>query len=317
MRKNFPTQTAAGDNRGLTDRPFHCLSVGACYRTQLQECRPKKFRNVYLPMTVTRLRAGVETACEDRRSFEGLVVQGCPVGSAHRATNQEGDTTMVNATSGTPNTKKSNRRRQYVVNPDFQWKYTLGLSLAVFLVSSVLSSVLFVVLHEQARHRLMFPTSYVVDTGMVILMSALAFSILTATAVGWWGFMATHRICGPLFVLDRHFNEIAAGKIPKLRPLRRKDEFKALFKNFFSAVDTIRADKQSQFDSVCDALAALESAGCENDGVRRDAVENAVAQLNEMRNTLANALGVKADRNVAGGSTPSHTATPREPASVA
>ena len=224
---------------------------------------------------------------------------------------------MDNATSGTRNTKRINRRRQYVINPDFQWKYTLGLSLAVFLISSVLSSVLFVVLHEQARHRLMFPTSYVVDTGMVILMSALAFSILTAGAVGWWCIMATHRVCGPLFVLDRYLNEIAAGKIPKLLPLRRKDEFKALFKDFCSAVDTIKADKQSQFDSVCNALTALEAAGCENDSERRDAVENAVAQLNEMRNVLADALGVKTDRKAAGGSTPPQTATPREPASVA
>ena len=223
---------------------------------------------------------------------------------------------MSSASLSTSSQKKSNRRHKYAINPNFQWKYTLSISLGVFLISSILSAVLFVVLHEQARHRLMYPTSYVVDTGMVILMSALAFSILTAAGTGFWSFLVTHRICGPLYVLGQHFDRLATGKMPNLRPLRRKDEFKDLFQSFCSAVETVKREKQSQFDSVGKALNALEGAGGDNDQERRDALESASAQLNEMRNVLADALDVDVDSGLSG-NTPSSQPVPScEPASV-
>ena len=85
----------------------------------------------------------------------------------------------------------ANRRRKYLINPAFQWKHAITLSLAVFLLSSILSCVLYSVLHEQARHRIMYPMSYSMDVGTVILFSAFGFSVLTAGAVGFWCIFTT------------------------------------------------------------------------------------------------------------------------------
>src|SRR3990172_9454749 len=134
---------------------------------------------------------------------------------------------MITASSSVatpaPCTARQFRRRQMIVNPAFQWKYALSLGLAVFLVSSTLSCSLFAALHEQARHRLLFPASYSTDVATLILLSAFGFSVLMAGVVGFWMVLVTHRVCGPLFVLERHFRQLAAGRLPSLRPLRRKD----------------------------------------------------------------------------------------------
>ena len=51
----------------------------------------------------------------------------------------------------TTKTQVPRRRRTYVINPSFQWKYTLITVATVFILSGFLTVVLFNVLHQQAR----------------------------------------------------------------------------------------------------------------------------------------------------------------------
>ena len=49
-------------------------------------------------------------------------------------------------------------RRRYMINAVFQWKYTFFVIIGVFFTSAVLSSVLFGVLHQQARQSILNQT---------------------------------------------------------------------------------------------------------------------------------------------------------------
>lgn len=42
----------------------------------------------------------------------------------------------------------------------------------------------------------------------------------------------SHRISGPVFLLNRYISELKNGKFPDIRPLRTRDDFKELFDNF-------------------------------------------------------------------------------------
>ncbi len=187
-----------------------------------------------------------------------------------------------------------NRRRQYLVNPGFQWKYTISLALVVFLITTCLSSVLYGLLHQQARQRVMHPETYTASVGLVMVTFAVAFSMVTALGVGIWCFFITHRICGPLFVIDRYLRQLANGAIPKLRPLRKKDEFKDLFATFSRATDALRERKQQHLTTLTKIATTARSVDEADDASCKDALASMTKQLDELRGELAAALGEEA-----------------------
>lgn len=186
--------------------------------------------------------------------------------------------------------KKSNRRRTYFVNPKFQWKYTLTIAVTVFLTTAALSSVLYMILHEQARMRFMQPNSYTTSVTSVVLISALVFSAVTATALGIWCIIATHRICGPLFVLQRYMSQLAAGQLPTLRPLRRKDEFKELYAVCSRAIESLRATREAELTLIGQADEAVQHGLRGDDDARKDALDTVATHLDILRKGAATAL---------------------------
>ncbi|MGB2988170.1 MAG: hypothetical protein WBE26_20060 [Phycisphaerae bacterium] len=185
----------------------------------------------------------------------------------------------------------TNRRRKYVINPAFQWKYIVTSALVIFLISSLMSLVLYGLLHRQARLRFMSPETYTAEVTLVILLFAVGFATVTAVGVGLWCVIVTHRICGPLFVLERHLLELTRGRFPKLRPLRRKDEFKELYRVFSKAVDSLKTRKQTDLAALTDSLETAKSAIGSDDETRQNALESLVRQIESLRRAAAEALG--------------------------
>ena len=142
------------------------------------------------------------------------------------------------------------RRRTYIVDPAFQWKYALMVGVTVFLLSALMSFVLYGTLHRQARMRVMHPETYVAGIASVIFFTGLAFSVLTAGSVAVWSILMTHRMCGPLMVMGRVLTELGDGRLPKMRPLREKDEFKDFFNILARAVDTLKEGKQTEINTL-------------------------------------------------------------------
>lgn len=136
------------------------------------------------------------------------------------------------------------RRRARVVRPAFQLKHAITLALAVFVLTSIVSSVLYGVLHAQARQRALTPESYTAEVGLVILLFAVGLSLVTALALGIWFILVTHRICGPLVYFQRCLEEIAQGNIPELRPIRKKDELHDFWNALSGAIEAIKQSRE-------------------------------------------------------------------------
>ena len=136
----------------------------------------------------------------------------------------------------------------------------------------------------------MFPQTDAASVGLLILAAAFGFSVLTAGVVGFWMVITTHRICGPLYLLDRYFHQLADGRMPKLRPLRRKDEFKDLFRTFGRVVERIRNDKQTELTLVNNALLATKTDPFVNEQECRKALEEVSRQLEGLRTLLTESL---------------------------
>lgn len=189
----------------------------------------------------------------------------------------------------------SNRRATYVINPRVQWRYALSIAAMAFLMSTILSSVLYGVLHHQARMRLIDPVGYSTNAGPAVLLFALAFAFVTAGGIGLWCIMMTHRMCGPMYVLSQHFKTLSEGRFPKMRNLRKKDEFKELYAGFRDAVDTMKCSREKELDAFNNMLGNAKSAMDSDDHACRQALEAMACQMNDMRKDLCDALGQEMD----------------------
>lgn len=188
------------------------------------------------------------------------------------------------------------RRRNYVINAAFQWKYTGSVVLGVFLVSSLLSIVLFGVLHQQARARLVNPAaSHPWENALTIVLSAVAFATVMAAALGLWSFFVTHRISGPIFVMQRYLGELAAGRFPTARPLRKKDEFKEFFGELWRTIDALKAAKQADLAALTEVLNMARSAVDADSEDCRRTLDALTARLETLREEAADTLGEEFD----------------------
>jgi len=187
------------------------------------------------------------------------------------------------------------RRRTYIINPGFQWKYATVIALFVFLFTAIISCVLYGLLHHQARMRAINPVGYVSDVAPVIIFFCVVFGAVTAGGVGIWSAFASQRICGPLYVLERYLLELVQGRFPSCRPLRRKDEFKELYAVFARAVETMKERKQQELTTLIRASNIARAALTSDDESRRHALRTLAEDLEKMRRATAESLGERSD----------------------
>lgn len=188
------------------------------------------------------------------------------------------------------------RRRRYVVKAAFQWKYAAVIVAGVFLVSLFMSYVLFGILYQQARARTLYPPATTDgEIALVVVLCALAFSAAPALALGLWGIVVTHRICGPIFVMESYLTRIIEGRFPERRPLRKKDEFKDFYDLFWQAVDLLRARKQADLTALSEILDIAESAVDADDQTRMNAIESITTGLESLCAQTARTLGAELD----------------------
>jgi methyl-accepting chemotaxis protein len=185
---------------------------------------------------------------------------------------------------------RSFRRRNYLINPGFQWKQAGAITLIVFFISATTSAVLYSVLHQQARQLATNPTGYRPDTALIMVCFGLGFAALTAGGVGLWSILMTHRICGPLFVMKRYLTQIADGRLPVLRPLRRRDEFKDLYEALDEAIQSLRAKKRSELSQVNAALEAANRALNAEGETTHEGLESIVSRLEWLKSRADEAL---------------------------
>lgn len=188
------------------------------------------------------------------------------------------------------NDAKTYFRKQYLINPSFQWKVAGTIAITVFLFSILISITLYGTLHQQARLRAADPMGYTAEVTSVMVCFGLGFAAITAGGVGLWSILMTHRICGPMFVMKRYMLELAEGKLPALRPLRKRDEFKDLYDAFDLAISALRSAKQRELMQLNTALEAIRQAQSGESTASRQAIQSVMDRIEGLRVKAQEAL---------------------------
>lgn len=136
---------------------------------------------------------------------------------------------------------KTGTKRIYLINRDFQLRYT-RIAVLVGFVSTALT--IFLIMYPLFYFRIVrfpnfLPTPFIV--GMVVA------AIINFAIVAVAGIVVTHKIAGPMFSLVRHMRAVQTGRLPGQMKIRTNDDMKYLIRNFNDLLEyltqTAQADK--------------------------------------------------------------------------
>jgi methyl-accepting chemotaxis protein len=143
-----------------------------------------------------------------------------------------------------------NRRKTYLINPRFQWRFIGFMAVVSLLAISILyvSNVLFFRnMTQEALAVGLAPDNPYFDfleeqrssLSLVYFgVSAVAFALMMGL-----GILYSHRIAGPLHKLSNRMQEIADGADPTPVSFRRDDQFQELTGSFNAMIATLEKRK--------------------------------------------------------------------------
>jgi len=93
-----------------------------------------------------------------------------------------------------------------------------------------------------------------------VLFSLVGFLGGLVLALTLVGIVATHKIAGPAYAMRKKMSEIADGKLPIVRNLRRGDELKAVSLELIRMAESLRNREQADVEKLTAVIEALKSA---------------------------------------------------------
>jgi methyl-accepting chemotaxis protein len=93
-----------------------------------------------------------------------------------------------------------------------------------------------------------------------LLWTVAGIALLSAVALGLFGFILGHRLAGPLHVVGVQLRALAKGQFPRRRNLRKSDELKAFFSEFLDSVETLREREVRHTAILQDVLGRMVTA---------------------------------------------------------
>ena len=159
------------------------------------------------------------------------------------------------------------RRLIPIVDRQFQFKYTgiiVGVAAAISLILGYFLWKSYMEMNEVIDLASLSPEvndKLNSDDARFVFTITLIFLVVEVAVLGVMGLLITHRVCGPIFVLQRHMDSISAGTYPTTRPLRAGDEFKDAFDAFTRMIDSLRKRDTDDLDKLKAVLAASRGSG--------------------------------------------------------
>ena len=156
----------------------------------------------------------------------------------------------------------SRHRRTYLVDRSFQLKYILLLTAWGLALASLFGLWAYQA-HEQAIELLVHDAAQraLVDhTSRQLLWVLGGIALLSAAALGLLGFIMTHRVAGPVYVMEQFLSMLSQGRYPSRRSLRKHDELQRFHAQFTETIEALRDRERLQLARLTGALECMRAA---------------------------------------------------------
>ncbi|MCA9550748.1 MAG: hypothetical protein KC933_11985 [Myxococcales bacterium] len=182
---------------------------------------------------------------------------------------------MTTRNASTIGSRHHRRLSNYLLDRRFQLKY-VGMIMALSsLLSVALGSFLVQQMRENSRMLQLDAELDPVFQEQLAQADAQAVLVLVGTlvlfnlALGLGALVLTHRMAGPLFVFRRYLAMLAGGKIPRVRALRKGDEFADVLEGLQEAVSAVEARARADLE-VAQRLRALTEGAVDAVAIRAE-----------------------------------------------
>jgi len=147
-------------------------------------------------------------------------------------------------------------RRKYLLDAGFQARYMLRLA-ALGGGGVMLVGVLAWRVHRAALEEGATPETLALSGETMLWLTGLG-ALAMAGVLALFGLVLTHRVAGPVYVMNLYLAALAAGRFPRMRPLRRKDELRGFFSQFSGTVDRLRDREAEEARLLSEVIESLE-----------------------------------------------------------
>jgi hypothetical protein len=143
------------------------------------------------------------------------------------------------------NGRRHRRLRNRLLNPRFQLKYTAMIVGIASTISIVLGMYLMSMLRENSRMLKLegefdeVLQGQLADADAHVIWALVGAFVLFIVVLAVMSVVVTHHMAGPIFVVQRHIREMGEGRLPRVRALRKGDEFVELLDTLSTAVQAI------------------------------------------------------------------------------
>ncbi len=168
--------------------------------------------------------------------------------------------------------RSQRKLRNLVLDRPFQFKYTLAVVLITVALTAGMGAFVYQAQREASRITLMVDEDMAEIIGpelakedRKVLWALGLFLLLETVTLGVLGVVVTHHIVGPAGYLTRLVRQVANGKLPKARPIRKGDEFRDLAGALADMLDRLRQQETEDLNRLEMLADCLErgDGGCE------------------------------------------------------
>lgn len=183
---------------------------------------------------------------------------------------------------------ESHIRRTYLIDRRFQLKYIVLLSVSGAVLAALCGLWAWQAYQQAVEFFARDPEHQTLlrQVDRYLLWALAGIGLLSAAVLGLVGFVMTHRVAGPIWVMGHAFGELARGRYPARRGLRRSDELKAFHARFYDAVEALAERERRTLSALEQAISRIQAEVQERPALR-PALDLLDAEAKARREALA------------------------------
>lgn len=183
-----------------------------------------------------------------------------------------------------------NARKQIIINPAFQIRFSLLFTLAVLVFASIFPIFVWTVFESMENHSLFSRSTAAIaafqQARSEMALVLIVLGIVTAILAFALAIFTSHRIAGPLYKLRISMVAMQQGVLNQHIKFRTKDNFQELADGFNAMTDAIFIRRRRDFERVHSVIPKLERLQSTLTGHEQAAVTEVLNALQEISREL-------------------------------
>jgi len=145
------------------------------------------------------------------------------------------------------------RKRIYLINRDFQMRYT-KIAVVVGLLTTVLTS--FRILYPMFQFKIIRGWNFIPLPFFIAMATA---ALINFGIIAGLGILITHKMAGPMFSLVRQMRRIRARSFDAKLTIRKADDMRYVVRNFNDLVDELVLIAKEDSEKVEEIIAGMKN----------------------------------------------------------